>query len=191
MNEQSIYIKQWDQELYRSAWDYASHAHKGQTYGSIIQGEAVDYINHVANVAMEVICALPATPEYDGNLAVQCALLHDTIEDTEVSYEILEERFGSAVADGVLALSKNPNVEGKDAQMKDSLARICRQPYEVWSVKVADRIANLQQPPHYWDKAKCQRYKDESILIRNTLHHANPVLLSRLDRKIVDYQCFI
>ena len=35
-------------------------------------------------------------PEWDGNLALQCALLHDVIEDTAVGYEDVKAGFGTA-----------------------------------------------------------------------------------------------
>ena len=140
---------------------------------------------------MEIIWSLPAAKDYDGDFAVQCALLHDTIEDTEATWQNIADVFGEAVANGVQALSKDPLIEGKDAQMEDSLKRIREQPEEVWSVKVADRISNLYQPPFYWNKERCQRYQDESRYIRITLDKANPILLQRLDQKIAEYQRFV
>ena len=47
------------------------------------------------------------TEEFDLDFAVQVALLHDIIEDTATTYDELAEHFGSKVADGVLALTKN------------------------------------------------------------------------------------
>jgi (p)ppGpp synthase/HD superfamily hydrolase len=48
----------------------------------------------------------------------------------------------------VAALTKNPAVGDKPAQMRDSLERICQCSPEVWMVKLADRINNLREPPH-------------------------------------------
>jgi (p)ppGpp synthase/HD superfamily hydrolase len=118
------------------------------------------------------------------HLAVQCALLHDVIEDTEVTYQHVVDTFGSAVADGVLALSKDKNLE-KMAQMEDSLRRIRQQPLEVWMVKLADRITNLQLPfPSYWDKEKIATYRREAITIHKALKDASPYLAHRLQMMI-------
>ena len=43
---------------------------------------------------------------FDINTAVQIALLHDVLEDTDTTYEELEETFGNDVATGVLTLTK-------------------------------------------------------------------------------------
>jgi (p)ppGpp synthase/HD superfamily hydrolase len=100
----------------------------------------------------------------------------------------LANRFGSNVADAVAALSKDEKIgaESKDKwqqkvlQMADSLKRIKAQPKEVWMVKLADRITNLQPPPHYWTVDKVQRYKQESIKIYETLKDGSPFFADRL-----------
>lgn len=159
----------WHPDHYAHAWAFATRAHHGQTYGGAREGERIAYINHLASVAAELIWALPATPDYDGKLAVQCALLHDTLEDTAVTYAELAAEFGEAVAQGVAALSKNPALPDKAAQMQDSLARIRQQPKEIWSVKVADRISNLYEPPYYWNNERKIAYRREAQFILDNL----------------------
>lgn len=75
----------WNQDIYIKAWDFATIAHHGQTYGGPKEGQRIEYINHIGSVAMELIWALSQTTDIDGSLAIQCALLHDTIEDTAVT----------------------------------------------------------------------------------------------------------
>lgn len=55
---------------------------------------------------MEVMWALPATPTYDADLALQCALLHDVLEDTGATCDNVLVQFGQPVADGVQLLTK-------------------------------------------------------------------------------------
>ena len=81
---------QWSQEKYVAALKYAAAAHLGQK----VPGSDLPYVVHVAMVAMEVIAALQVEDGIDGDLAVQCALLHDVIEDAGKSYEDLEKAFG-------------------------------------------------------------------------------------------------
>lgn len=184
-------MHQWSPELYKKAWHFATLAHDGQSYGSAQVGKRIPYINHIASVAMEVIHALPASPpDVDANLAVQCALLHDTIEDTNTTYQIIKTTFGEAVAKGVQALSKNEQLASKQAMMQDSLERIQQQPKAVWLVKLADRISNLYQPPHYWDRTKKQAYQEEAQLIYDALASANSQLANRLQNKINEYSAF-
>ena len=179
----------WSQETYLKAYRFAAEAHNGQ----LVPGTVLPYIMHVSFVCMEVMAALAHEPERsnlpirNGNLAVQCALLHDVIEDTEVGYEEVDGEFGTAVADGVLALTKNPNLP-KAQQMADSLRRIRQQPHEIWLVKLADRITNLAQPPHYWTHEKKVRYQEEARQIHAALHEASPYLSQRLLEKIKAYE---
>lgn len=183
----------WSQDIYAKAWQFATVAHDGQLYGSEAPGVKIAYINHVGSVAMELIWALqqPETQIFDANLAIQAALLHDVIEDTAVSYHDIEHHFGQAVADGVMALSKDASLPTKDEQMRDSLLRIKAQPQEIWMVKMADRISNLYHPPHYWSDEKILRYRDEALLIHDALHTAHPILAKRLHHKAQDYLDFL
>ena len=97
----------------------------------------------------EVIAALPTTKLANPDLAVVCALLHDTVEDTPTPLDEIAAKFGNDVAAGVSALTKNDKLP-KPEQMADSLRRIREQPPEIAVVKLADRITNLSEPPHYW-----------------------------------------
>ncbi|MES2673831.1 MAG: HD domain-containing protein [Pseudomonadota bacterium] len=181
----------WTQDIFVKAWDFATLAHHGQTYGGPVEGQKFDYINHIGSVAMELIWALNNTPEADGNLAIQCALLHDTLEDTKITYEEVVSMFGQDVAEGVRALTKNESLATKHEQMLDSLQRIKKQPVEVWMVKLADRITNLSAPPFYWSREKKISYREEALIIHEELHTANMFLSERLLSRIESYQNYI
>lgn len=172
----------WSQDRYTAAASFAAAAHLGQT----VPGGELPYLLHIALVAMEVAAALRAEPGHDEDLALCCALLHDTLEDTAVSYEQLAAAFGPAVADGVLALSKDERLPD-DEQMPDSLRRIRAQPREVWLVKLADRIVNLQPPPKHWRPEKIAAYRDQARDILAALGEASPLLAARLAAKIEAY----
>lgn len=174
------------QETYIKALHFAALAHQGQKY----PGTELPYLVHLNMVSMEIMASLHTELDADGNLAVSCALLHDVIEDTGTSVTVIRSEFGDAVTDGVLALSKNPHLE-KHLRMTDSLERIRRQPREVWMVKLADRISNLSDPPHYWTCEKILKYRNESVTIYNSLKEASLFLSQRLKQKIEDYQKFI
>ena len=83
---------------------------------------------------------------------------------------------------------KNKKLPGKQEQMLDSLQRIKQQPLEVGMVKLADRITNLQPPPHYWTKEKINSYREEAQIILDTLGCSNEFLAQRLADKIKNYQ---
>lgn len=181
----------WSADAWHDAWRFAAEAHHGQ----LLPGSQLPYIVHVAAVAMELGNAMAkrmqiGKPVVQPDFAIQVALLHDVVEDTEVSVEQLRARFGDAIAEGVSALSKDPEVGDKPAQMLDSLARIRTQPAEVWMVKLADRIVNLQAPPHYWKPEKIRGYRAEAREIHAQLGAACDVLGPRLLDKIAAYAAY-
>ncbi|WP_372367617.1 HD domain-containing protein [Candidatus Uabimicrobium sp. HlEnr_7] len=181
----------WSPDVYKKAWDFATSAHSKQTYGGKKKGIRVPYINHIASVAMELTWGLQHTPNCYHDLAITCALLHDTIEDTKITYNDILQTFGKNVADGVMSLTKNEQLPTKNQQMLDSLERIKQQPFEVWMVKIADRITNLYHPPHYWKKDKILRYQQEAEIIHDHLHKSNQLLAERLKIKIKEYSHFL
>jgi (p)ppGpp synthase/HD superfamily hydrolase len=181
----------WSIDELQNTWQLVSKLHDGQKYGGAKDGEKIEYINHIGSVTFEVLKAIEQTPGMNAALAVSCALLHDSIEDTPFSYEDVKELFGTAVADGVRALTKNDDLENKHEKMTDSLQRIKAQPKEVWAVKIADRICNLYAPPYYWNNSKKQAYIDEARLILNALKEGNAYLAKRLEEKIEAYRKFI
>lgn len=174
----------WNQDKYIKAWNFASSVHNGQ----LVPGTDIPYINHIGLVVMETMAVIAHDNTIKSpDLLVQCALLHDVIEDTKITYDEVVNQFGVDVADGVLALSKNLKLSGKIKQMEDSLARIKQQPIEIWMVKLADRITNLQPPPDHWNEEKINSYREEAKLIVRHLGAANRFLAARLQSKIASY----
>jgi (p)ppGpp synthase/HD superfamily hydrolase len=175
----------------QEAWQLASKKHDGQKYGGPENGQQIEYLNHIGSVTFEIISAFHHDKNLDLNLALKCAVLHDTIEDTNLSYNEIASNYGRAIADGVEALTKNAAIESKKDKMLDSLRRIKTQPKEIWAVKMADRIANLYRPPFYWDDTKKREYVEEAKLIHSELGEVHKYLADRLAQKIVAYQRFI
>ena len=173
----------WDQDKYIKAYLYAAEALNPKK----VPGTELPYMVHVSLVSMEVLATLQVESGLNGDLALQCALLHDVIEDSEIKREDIEKVFGTAVADGVSALSKNRQIPDKPTQMRDSLSRIRKQPREVWIVKMADRITNLQPPPGHWKAQRIEDYRKEAIEIYSSLHSASAFLAQRFLAKIEAY----
>ncbi|WP_372753133.1 HD domain-containing protein [Labilibaculum sp.] len=175
------------QDKYQEAIEFAGEKHKNQ----IMPGTNSNYLLHISNVAMEVLIAYKERQDFDINLAIQLAILHDTIEDTDTEFDELKDKFGEKVAIGVLALTKNENLPSKLEQMKDSLKRINKLTKEVGIVKLADRITNLQEPPYYWTNEKKISYSKEAEIINQTLKNKNDYLSKRLEAKIIDYGKYV
>jgi (p)ppGpp synthase/HD superfamily hydrolase len=173
----------WSQDLYKKALDFAAQAHGTQK----VPGNGFPYVVHLTKVAMETMASCVNDPSADINLAMTCALLHDCMEDAGVTADQLTVTFGPAVAAGVQALTKDDSLP-KEAGMADSLARIRRQPREVWMVKLGDRITNLEPPPSGWTLEKRRRYLEEARLILRSLQGASALLETRIAEKIAAYE---
>lgn len=172
----------WNQNLYQKTIDFAARAHKSQK----VPSKEYSYVVHLSNVAMEIMRALFEERWDKPDLAVQCALLHDVLEDTQTSVDEVREAFGEEVLAGVQALTKDKGLE-KGLQMEDSLRRILALSREIACVKMADRITNLQKPPSAWDRAKIEGYHREAVRIHQALGSASRFLAGRLEKSIEGY----
>ncbi|MDR3198819.1 MAG: HD domain-containing protein [Planctomycetaceae bacterium] len=170
------------QTIYQQTIEFAAQRHGEQK----ISGNGIPYVVHLSNVCMEILFTTQETDNFDLPLAVQVALLHDVLEDTQTQEDELLKRFGRQVTSGVKALTKN-DVLPKEERMLDSLRRIKQQPKEVWAVKLADRITNLQPPPLHWNQAKIIQYRDEAQVIYDELKDGNAYLAERLKSEISKY----
>jgi len=173
------------QSVYQKSIKFASLKH--QEKSQKVKGTELPYVVHLSNVAMEILVAASQTRDFDLIYAVQVALLHDTIEDTETTFDEIKDLFGEDIAKAVLALSKNEELL-KDKQVPDSLRRIKDLQKEVWAVKLADRITNLQPAPPEWSDRKRIGYVKDAEIILDELGDGNRYLAKRLEAKISEYR---
>lgn len=170
------------QTIYQETIKFAAEKHGAQK----VKGAKIPYVVHLSNVAMEIFMAARKTHGFDLGYALQLALLHDTIEDTEATRKELEMVFGKDIADGVWALTGDPKLL-KEYRLPDCIAKIRKFPREVGAVKLADRITNLQAPPRSWSKSHISDYLYDSEQILQALHGSNEYLAKRLQSKIEEY----
>lgn len=156
----------FDKDKVQKALMFASNKHKDQMMGRS-SGNLMPYATHFFGVALNAI-NFCFNEDVNKTLILQLAFLHDTLEDTNTTYENLTCEFGKIVADGVLALTRNPEIE-PNLQIEDCLKRIKTQPKEVAIVKMADRLFNIRERFSGWDKQKQDNYKQEAQLICNEL----------------------
>ncbi len=174
--------KTWNQDLYLKALRFAAESHNGQK----VPGTELPYLMHVVSVAMEVMAAISTEGVHDPDLAVQCALLHDTIEDTDITLNEIKLLFGPEVSAGVIALTKKRDIP-KEMRIKDSVERILKMPREIAMVKLADRVTNLQPPPAHWDEHKIRYYRRDAEFILEHLGNVSPLLSERMKFKLAGY----
>jgi GTP diphosphokinase / guanosine-3',5'-bis(diphosphate) 3'-diphosphatase len=133
-----VYLSQAEIEQVWDAYRYSDGVHKGQMR---ISGEP--YISH----PVAVTCIL-AKLHLDVPTLL-AALLHDVVEDSEVSKEELSERFGKQVADLVDGLTKLDKIELQTAVQAQAenvrkMLLAMSQDVRVILVKLADRLHNMQ-----------------------------------------------
>ncbi len=172
----------WNQDILEKALKTAAKYHGEQK----VPGYGYPYLFHLSCVAAETMNTLTYENFNNPDLAVQCAVLHDILEDTDCTYEILVNEFGKKVADGVLALTKNNNLP-KVQQMNDCLERIICCPPEIWLVKLADRTVNMSAAPPNWTEEKKIRYRKEAEEILKRLRSASKIQSKRLKERIKIY----
>ncbi|QSV14218.1 bifunctional GTP diphosphokinase/guanosine-3',5'-bis pyrophosphate 3'-pyrophosphohydrolase [Photobacterium ganghwense] len=132
------YLPETQIEALRQAYLVARDAHEGQTRSS---GEP--YIIHPIAVA-RILAEMRLDYE-----TLMAALLHDVIEDTDVTKEDLASRFGCTVAelvDGVSKLDKLKFRDRKEAQAENFRKMIMAMAHDirVILIKLADRTHNMR-----------------------------------------------
>ena len=132
------YLKPGDVGRVEQAYEFSDAAHQGQ-----MRQSGDPYISHPVAVA-EIV----ANWQLDAQ-AVIAALLHDVMEDTEVSKDEISRRFGKPVAELVDGVSKLDQIEfqsqaeaqaGNFRKMLLAMARDVR----VMLIKLADRLHNMR-----------------------------------------------
>lgn len=138
------------------ALSIAQEAHEGQT-----RRHGAPYISHpiaVGRLVEDVADALQF-PVDDRTRAV--ALLHDVVEDSEITTDELAARFGDTVARGVDLLTKKG--KGPDAT-RAYYERLTREADDALRVvKICDRVHNLSELHLAPDEAKLRKYIDETL----------------------------
>jgi guanosine-3',5'-bis(diphosphate) 3'-pyrophosphohydrolase len=159
------------------AFNFAAQKHIDQRRKGI---NKEPYINHLTDVA-----DLLATHSGGDTALVLAGVLHDTIEDTETTYEELKKEFGKTVADTVrectddksLPKAERKRLQAENAKHKSDRARL---------VKIADKISNLRStlksPPADWDDARKLEYFVWSKTVVDNCRGINAGLEREFDR---------
>jgi (p)ppGpp synthase/HD superfamily hydrolase len=145
------------------------------------KGEAQEpYINHLLEVAQLVA---EATDGRDPNLVI-AALLHDAIEDCEVSREEIATTFGEDVATLVVAVTDDKNLK-KEIRKKLQVDGAPHQPRRAKLLKLADKTSNLRSmaasPPAKWSLERKLDYLAWARAVAHGLRGVNPWLEARFD----------
>jgi len=132
-------LSEEDKKLIRKAFDYAIEAHKDQRRKS---GEA--YIFHPIAVAKIVADEMGLDA-----ISIATALLHDVVEDTELTLDDIEEEFGSIIAkiiDGLTKINRIDMEQSLSIQAENfrKMLLTLNEDVRVILVKLADRLHNMR-----------------------------------------------
>ncbi len=138
--------KQYDIDKIMQAYTLANDAHKGQ-----VRSSGDPYISHPISVASILVDYCMDTD------TIVAALLHDVVEDTDISLEEIRKKFGDDVAlmvDGVTKIGQVP-LNTKEEQQAENIRKILMamsKDIRVIIIKLADRLHNMRtldaRPPH-------------------------------------------
>ncbi len=145
--------RNYDIELLRKAYKLAEESHKGQCRKS---GEP--YITHPVAVA-ELLLELGMDTE-----TLAAAILHDVVEDTEVTLEQLTQQFGPDIAqlvDGVTKLTQInfSSIEERQAENLRKMLFAMSRDIRVMVIKLCDRLHNMRTG----DAWAPQKQRDKSL----------------------------
>ncbi len=159
------------------AYRFAADRHVGQRR----KGEAAEpVVNHLAEVADLVA---RATAGADVELVV-AAVLHDTVEDTDTTFEELAGRFGGRVASLVAEVTDDktlPLAERKRLQVEHA----AHASHGAKVIKIADKTSNLramaESPPRNWSEARRAEYLEWGRQVVDNCRGANRWLEDQFD----------
>ncbi len=145
-----------DSALLLDALAFAAHKHRMQRRKDV---DASPYINHPISLAQ----VLAVEGEVTDVKTLAAAILHDTIEDTETTFDELVKRFGKTIASVVAEVTDDKTL----SKPRRKQLQIEKAPYiskRAKLVKLADKICNVRDvaisPPKEWPLARRRKYFD-------------------------------
>lgn len=118
----------------REALDAAAEAHAGQVRNG---SGGLPYIEHP-----KMVCERLAAAGY-GDEVLAAGLLHDVVEDSELTVADLRERFGAEIAALVEVLSDDGSIEPYRKRKDEHRSRIEAVDGEALAIYAADKLTNI------------------------------------------------
>lgn len=153
--------------MVRDAFDLAARSHEG-----MVRKSGEPYIFHPLAVAQIAVGELGLGPT-----SAACALLHDVVEDTEITLEDIEHRFGPKVAsiiDGLTKISTVFDTVDKDhsiqAENFKKMLLTLGEDLRVILIKLCDRLHNMRTLGSVSEKTKL-KIASETLFIYAPLAH--------------------
>ena len=156
------YLKSEDITQVWEAYRYADQAHQG-----VVRKTGEPYISHPVSVACILADMHMDLP------TIMAALLHDVVEDTDISTDDIKEKFGQQVAELVDGVTKLDKIEFQSASVAQAenfrkMLLAMSQDVRVILVKLADRLHNMQT-------LEGMRLEKQKLIAKETLDIYAPI----------------
>lgn len=153
-----------DIPLIRKAYEFSAKAHRGQ-----FRQSRKPYLEHCLEVAFIL------AEQHLDSATIAAGLLHDVVEDTDVSIQQVREAFGDEIAtlvDGVTKIGelKFKSLEEEQAEYFRKMLLSMAEDIRVIIIKLADRLHNMRTLDSL-DKAKQKKIAQETREVYAPLAH--------------------
>lgn len=166
-----------------SGVEFAAEKHRLQSRKN---PEKTPYISHPIGVAFNLM----DTGDVRDSDVIIGALLHDTVEDTQTTFEEIESEFGKKVAGYVREVTSDKSV-ATEARRRLQVISAAHKSNGAAQIKLADKLFNLNDllnnPPKDWTQARVDRYYEWAQSVVDRLPNANDKLLDAVDGLINSY----
>jgi guanosine-3',5'-bis(diphosphate) 3'-pyrophosphohydrolase len=163
--------------------EFAAEKHRLQTRKN---PEKTPYISHPIGVAYHLM-SIGNVRDYEVILG---ALLHDVVEDTQTTYEEIENKFGQSVASYVREMTDDKSL-AKEARKRLQVIKASHTSKGAAQIKLADKLYNLQDlfdhPPKEWTQTRIDRYYEWAQSVIDRLPKANDKLYEAVEEIINTY----
>jgi GTP diphosphokinase / guanosine-3',5'-bis(diphosphate) 3'-diphosphatase len=159
------------------AADYAARQHIAQRR----KGERAEpYVNHLTEVA----ALLAEATDGQDVVLLMGGLLHDTLEDTDATYEDISERFGPEVAALVAEVTDDKSLP-KEERKRRQIDKTAGKSRRAKLLKLADKTSNLRglvkSPPKGWPLERLRDYVVWAHDVVRSCRGLNPRLEAAFD----------
>jgi GTP diphosphokinase / guanosine-3',5'-bis(diphosphate) 3'-diphosphatase len=165
-----------------SAISFAADKHRNQRRKD---HEASPYINHTIAVAT----LLATEGNVDDETVLIAAVLHDTVEDTNTTFEELEKEFGPEVADIVREVTDDKTL-AKEVRKLLQIENARKASPRAKQLKIADKICNikdvLESPPKDWSLERRREYLQWAAKVVDGCRGVNPGLEKSFDKLLLN-----
>ncbi len=159
------------------AFSFAAHKHRDQRRKNVRE---FPYINHLIAVA-EILWDRGGVSDIPTLVA---GILHDSLEDTDTSFEEIEELFGAEVLSIVQEVTDDKRLP-KQERKRLQIERAGRASPQARVIKLADKISNIQDllesPPVKWSRERRLDYVNWAERVIQGLRGTNEPLEQHFD----------